>query len=94
MLWLTGTLMSVDEEWQGWGDLLLNPFVVGPWLALTGACAASSLALVRHEKAAEYRRGGHEPGIPSRREDTNLIAPRTRSSGARLGTGSRPVGPA
>ena len=51
MLWLTGGLMSVDEEWHGWGDLLLNPFVVGPWLALTGAAAASGLALTRHEKA-------------------------------------------
>ena len=58
MLWLTGGLMSVDEEWQGWGDILLNPFVVGPWLAVTGACAASGLALTRHEKANRISRDG------------------------------------
>ncbi|HUP69439.1 MAG TPA: hypothetical protein VM142_06440 [Acidimicrobiales bacterium] len=22
---ITGQLMSLDEEWQGWGDLILNP---------------------------------------------------------------------
>jgi hypothetical protein len=32
---IAGQLMSIDEEWNGWGDVLLNPFIVLPYVAIT-----------------------------------------------------------
>lgn len=33
-LLLVGNLMSVDEDWEGWGDIFLNPYIMVPWLLL------------------------------------------------------------
>lgn len=27
---IAGQLMSLDEEWHGWGDILLNPYLMMP----------------------------------------------------------------
>lgn len=27
---IAGQLMSLDEEWHGWGDILLNPYLMVP----------------------------------------------------------------
>ena len=32
LLLFTGQLASVDEEWQGWGDVFLNPYLMAPWV--------------------------------------------------------------
>jgi len=34
-------LMSVDEEWQGWGDVFLNPYIMLPYLAFSIAMAVA-----------------------------------------------------
>lgn len=34
-----GSLMSLDEEWDGWGALLLNPYIAGPYATLSLATA-------------------------------------------------------
>ena len=47
LLGMTGQMMSVDEEWQGWGDVLLNPVLMGLWTLLGGAFAAFALLHLR-----------------------------------------------
>ena len=32
---LAAGLMSVDEGWHGWSDVLLNPYVMGPYILVT-----------------------------------------------------------
>lgn len=44
---VAASLMSVDEESQGWSDVLLNPYVVGPYLLLTGLGATVVWFLLR-----------------------------------------------
>ena len=34
-----GYMMSVDEEWEGWGDGFLNPYIRGSWTLLGGVSA-------------------------------------------------------
>lgn len=29
------SLMSLDEEWRGWGDVLLNPYIMVPYVLFT-----------------------------------------------------------
>lgn len=29
---LFGLILSVDEEWQGWSDVLLNPYLMIPYI--------------------------------------------------------------
>ena len=47
MILLAGNLMSVDEEWEGWGDVLLNPYLIVPYLAITTGAALGVWALRR-----------------------------------------------
>jgi fumarate reductase subunit C len=49
LLVLVGMLMSLDEEWRGWGDLVLNPYVVVPYVGVTivAALAVWRVALRR-----------------------------------------------
>lgn len=49
LLVLVGMLMSLDEEWRGWGDLVLNPYVVVPYVSVTivAALAVGRVALRR-----------------------------------------------
>lgn len=49
MIWLTGSLMSVDEEWTGWGDVLLNPYLVLPYVVVSVALLGGAWALLRAE---------------------------------------------
>ncbi|HUR17656.1 MAG TPA: hypothetical protein VMZ51_01810 [Acidimicrobiales bacterium] len=41
MILFGGYLMSVDEEWEGWGDVLLNPYLVVSYLAITAGAAVA-----------------------------------------------------
>ena len=45
--WLVASLMSVDEEWDGWSDVLLNPFSVGVYVAVTAALLLPSFLMLR-----------------------------------------------
>ena len=47
LLWFVGSLMSVDEEWKGWGDVLLNPYMMAPWLLLAAAFVTFALLHLR-----------------------------------------------
>ncbi len=47
ILWSTARLMSLDEEWQGWGDVLLNPYIVGPYLVASGVLLIPAGMLLR-----------------------------------------------
>jgi hypothetical protein len=47
LVWFGGYMMSVDEEWEGWGDVLLNPYIMGIWTLLGGAFAAFALLYLR-----------------------------------------------
>ncbi len=40
-------LMSVDEESQGWSDVLLNPYIMLPYIAVTGLGVAALWRLFR-----------------------------------------------
>ena len=44
---LAAGLMSVDEEWNGWSDVLLNPYVMGPYILVTLLCGAVLWLLFR-----------------------------------------------
>jgi len=33
---LVAQLMSLDEEWTGWGDVFLNPYIVLPYIGISG----------------------------------------------------------
>ncbi|HSH60000.1 MAG TPA: hypothetical protein VK988_10235 [Acidimicrobiales bacterium] len=60
MLWLTSALMSVDEEWGGWGDVLLDPYIMGPYLAVTMACIGGAVLLCRGQLGSRYPNHGEE----------------------------------
>jgi hypothetical protein len=47
LLAFVGQLMSVDEEWQGWGDVFLNPYIMGPWVLFGATFATFALLHVR-----------------------------------------------
>ena len=47
LLWFVGSLLSVDEEWQGWGDVFLNPYMMVPWLLLGAAFVTFGLLHLR-----------------------------------------------
>lgn len=47
LILLSGNLMSLDEEWEGWGDILLNPYLIVPYLAITTGAAVGVWALCR-----------------------------------------------
>lgn len=42
-----GYMMSVDEEWEGWGDIFLNPYIMGIWTLLGGAFVTFALLHLR-----------------------------------------------
>jgi len=44
---LAAGLMSVDEESQGWSDVLLNPYIMLPYIAVTGLGATALWLLFR-----------------------------------------------
>lgn len=44
---MAGYLMSVDEEWTGWGDVLLNPYLVVPYVAYSGLSVGGLWLLCR-----------------------------------------------
>jgi len=46
-LWFLSQAMSVDEEWAGLGDILLNPYIMLPYLVVTLACVAGATVLAR-----------------------------------------------
>jgi hypothetical protein len=45
--WLLSSLMSLDEEWEGWGDVLLNPYIVGSYAAVSAVLLVPSFLLLR-----------------------------------------------
>jgi hypothetical protein len=47
LVWFGGYMMSVDEEWEGWGEVLLNPYIMGIWALLGGAFAVFALLYLR-----------------------------------------------
>lgn len=49
-LWFVGQLMSIDEEWQGWGDVLLNPYLMGLWVLLAAGFGVFALLHLRWRK--------------------------------------------
>ena len=42
-----GYMMSIDEEWEGRGDVFLNPYIMGIWTLLGGAFATFALLHLR-----------------------------------------------
>jgi uncharacterized BrkB/YihY/UPF0761 family membrane protein len=44
---IAAQLMSVDEEWTGWGDVLLNPYIVLPYVVISGLGAMALWWLFR-----------------------------------------------
>jgi len=52
LLVFVGTLMSVDEEWRGWSDMLLNPLVMIPYILATALAAATIVFLIRSSRRA------------------------------------------
>ena len=44
---VVGQLMSLDEEWTGWGDVLLNPYIVLPYVVISALGAMALWALFR-----------------------------------------------
>lgn len=50
ILAVTAQLMRVDEAWQGWGDVLLNPFIVLSYLAFSATMAAALWFLFRRRR--------------------------------------------
>ena len=57
MFWLTTALMSIDEEWRGWGDLL-DPYVVGFYLAVTLICIGAAVLLCRNQLGRRHPNSG------------------------------------
>lgn len=47
LMLVAGNLMSVDEEWDGWGDILLNPYLIVPYVVITAGVTAGVWALCR-----------------------------------------------
>jgi hypothetical protein len=46
-VWFVGWMMSVDEEWTGWGDVLLNPYIMGPTFVAALGCVGGAVLLYR-----------------------------------------------
>jgi hypothetical protein len=47
LFWITPALMSVDEEWEGWGDALLDPYIVGAYALATIMTVGGAILLMR-----------------------------------------------
>lgn len=47
VFWITAQLMKLDEEWQGWGDVLLNQYIVGPYVVASVAILGAAYFLLR-----------------------------------------------
>lgn len=47
LLGFLGQMMSVDEEWQGWGDVLLIPYFMGFCVLLGGGFTTFALLHLR-----------------------------------------------
>jgi hypothetical protein len=47
LLAFVGQMMNVDEEWQGWGDIVLNPYFIAPWVLVGIAFIIFSLLHLR-----------------------------------------------
>lgn len=50
LLLAAGALMSLDNAWAGWQDLLLNPYLLVPYAGLTASAWISWLSIRRTER--------------------------------------------
>jgi hypothetical protein len=59
--WLIGSLMSLDEEWTGWGDVVLNPFLMAPYFTFTTVTGVICVKAIRrawsNRRSLPRRRG-------------------------------------
>jgi hypothetical protein len=56
---LAGSLMSIDEEWTGWGDLFLNPYLMVPGVLITLGVVWSISRLIRPSRGDTANRRRH-----------------------------------
>lgn len=59
VLGLMAKLMSLDEEWRGWGDLLLNQYLVAPYVVASVALLGAAFFLL-----CPWRRPSPNPKRP------------------------------
>lgn len=52
ILWIVAQLMSLDEEWHGWGDVLLNPYIVAAYILASACLLVPAVRLVRRRPSA------------------------------------------
>ena len=45
---VVGSLMSLDEEWNGWTDILFNQYIIVPFLLLSILTLASWYSVARN----------------------------------------------
>lgn len=57
ILWIVERLASLDEEWQGWADVLLNPYIVGPYVVASAVLLIPAVMLLSRRDGAAGAKG-------------------------------------